>query len=114
MPLAKLRRTDGPSECLGRTPPHTGRIEQQESEATMPIVYIPAAMRALTGGESKVSVGGETLREVLDRLDEAHPGLKSRLVDGDRLVAGLAVFVDGSVPAGGLRARVGADAEIYF
>jgi molybdopterin synthase sulfur carrier subunit len=80
----------------------------------MPIVYIPAAMRALTGGESKVTVGGETLREVLDRLDEAHPGLKTRLVDGERLAAGLAVFVDGAVPAGGLRARVGPDAEIYF
>ena len=51
---------------------------------------------------------------VLDRLDEAHPGLKNRLVDGDRMASGMAVFVDGAVPTTGLRTKLSPDAEIYF
>jgi molybdopterin synthase sulfur carrier subunit len=77
-------------------------------------VHIPAALRGLTDGQVKVTVPGETLREVLDRLDETYPGIKSRLVSRDRMAPGMAVFVDGAVPAGGLRAKVGPDAEIYF
>lgn len=80
----------------------------------MPIVHIPAALRTLTGGEVTVTVPGETLREVLDRLDELHPGIKSRLVQGERPAPGLAVFVDGAVPAAGLRAKLSPDSEIYF
>ena len=64
----------------------------------MPVVYIPAPLRTLTGGETKVTVEGGTLREVLDRLDAVYPGLKNRLVDGDRMASGMAVFVDGAVP----------------
>jgi hypothetical protein len=62
----------------------------------------------------QVTVPGETLREVLDRLDEAHPGLKERLVAGDRMAPGMAVFVNGAIPQGGLRARLSPDAEIHF
>jgi molybdopterin converting factor small subunit len=80
----------------------------------MAIVHIPAALRGLTGGAVTVSVPGETLREVLDRLDESHPGIKARLVAGDRMAPGMAVFVDGAVPSGGLRARLSPDAEIHF
>jgi sulfur-carrier protein len=80
----------------------------------MAVVYIPAALRTLTGGETKVSVPGETLREVLDGLDAAYPGLKGRLVEGERMAPGLAVFVDGAVPATGLRAKLSPDAEIHF
>jgi molybdopterin synthase sulfur carrier subunit len=77
-------------------------------------VHIPAPLRTLTGGETRVSVPGETLREVLDRLDEAYPGLKARLVDGERMAPGLAVFVDGEVPTTGLRTKLSPNAEIYF
>jgi sulfur-carrier protein len=77
-------------------------------------VHIPAPLRSLTGGETKVTVPGETLREVLDRLEEAYPGLKARLVAGERMAPGLAVFVDGAVPSAGLRAKLSPDAEVYF
>jgi molybdopterin converting factor small subunit len=80
----------------------------------MATVHIPAALRGLTGGETRVSVPGETLREILDRLDEAHPGLKARLAEGDRVASGLAAFVNGTLVTEGLRARVAPDAEIYF
>ena len=80
----------------------------------MAVVYIPAPLRALTGGEKEVSVPGESLREVLDWLDEAYSGLKQRLVQGDRMAPGMAVFVDGAAPAAGLRTKISPDAEIYF
>jgi molybdopterin converting factor small subunit len=80
----------------------------------MATVHIPAALRGLTGGETQVTVPGETLREVLDRLDEAHPGLKARLSEGERVAAGLAAFVDGTLVTSGLRAKVQADSEIHF
>jgi molybdopterin synthase sulfur carrier subunit len=77
-------------------------------------VHIPAALRTLTGGETQVTVPGETVREVLDRLGETYPGLKDRLVQGEKLAPGLAVFVDGAIPAKGLRAPVSPNSEIYF
>lgn len=80
----------------------------------MATVHIPAPLRALTGGEKEVSVSSESLRELLDRLDERYPGLKERLVQGDRMAPGMAVFVDGALPAAGLRTRLSPDAEIYF
>ena len=80
----------------------------------MAVVYIPAALRALTGGETKVTVEGDTLRAVLDGLDAIYPGLKSRLVEGERMAPGMAVFVDGAAPTTGLRTKLSADAEIYF
>ena len=80
----------------------------------MAIVHIPAAMRSLTGGEVRVSIPGETLREVMDGLEARYPGLRDRLLDGEKLKAGLAVFVNGEIPSAGLRARLSPEAEIYF
>jgi len=80
----------------------------------MGLVHIPCPLRTVTGGETTVSIPGDTLREVLDRLGEAYPGLKERLVQGDRMAPGMAVFVDGAVPAAGLRAKLSPNAEIYF
>jgi sulfur-carrier protein len=77
-------------------------------------VHIPAPLRTFTGGDTTVAIPGETLREVLDRLDEAYPGIKERLVQGDRMAPGMAVFVDGATPAAGLRAKLSPEAEIYF
>jgi molybdopterin converting factor small subunit len=80
----------------------------------MPLVHIPAALRSLTAGETEVTVPGVTLREVLDRLDEAYPGIKARLVQGEKMAPGIAIFVDGAIPPKGLRAPVSPDTEIYF
>ena len=45
------------------------------------IVRIPAALRTLTGGADEVKGAGNTVGEVIDDLDERHPGLKDRLLD---------------------------------
>ena len=80
----------------------------------MATVHLPAPLRSLAGGASSVSVSGGTVGEVIDQLDQAHPGLRDRLVQGDRLRPGLAVFVDDQRPLGGLRAKVGPDSAVYI
>jgi len=44
-------------------------------------VRVPTILRTYTGGESEVTAGGSTLKEVLDSLDETYPGIKGRIVD---------------------------------
>ena len=45
-------------------------------------IHIPQIFRKHTGGAKTVVVEGQTLREVLDSLDKAYPGLRDRLLDG--------------------------------
>ena len=71
-------------------------------------------MRELTGGQSKVEVPGDTVREVVDALEVRFPGLHDRLVEDDRLRSGLAVFVDGANSRRRLRAKVAPESELYF
>jgi sulfur-carrier protein len=44
-------------------------------------VRIPTTLRPITGGASQVELEAGTLREVLDRLNDAHPGFRDRLFD---------------------------------
>lgn len=44
-------------------------------------VRIPTTLRTLTAGASEVSVEGSTVAEVLDALEQAHPGFRDRLLD---------------------------------
>ncbi|MGH3425538.1 MAG: MoaD/ThiS family protein [Nocardioidaceae bacterium] len=44
-------------------------------------VRIPTILRTYTGGESEVSAEGDTLTAVIDSLESAYPGLKTRVVD---------------------------------
>lgn len=61
-----------------------------------------------------VSASGSTLGELIESLDSQYPGLKARLVEGERLRSGLAVFVNGIQIPSRLNARIAADADIYF
>jgi molybdopterin synthase sulfur carrier subunit len=80
----------------------------------MPTVNIPAAMRPLTNGEYRVEAGGATLADVIANLEAAFPGISSRIIEGDGLRPGMAVFVDGVQSTSGLRTRLKEDSEIYF
>ncbi len=44
-------------------------------------VRVPTILRTYTGGASEVTAEGSTLAEVLDALEAAHPGIRSRIVD---------------------------------
>lgn len=43
-------------------------------------VRIPTILRKHTGGAKAVEAKGVTLREVIDQLDENHPGLKGAIL----------------------------------
>jgi molybdopterin synthase sulfur carrier subunit len=80
----------------------------------LPVVWIPSLLRELTNGERSVSVGGETVGELIKNLDTLHPGIKERLCDGDRLRPSIAVIVDGSTSTLKLRQRLDEASEVHF
>ena len=80
----------------------------------MPVVWIPPLMRSLTEGQETVEVPGNSIRELVDALDERYPGIKDRLCDGDQLRPGITVTVDGTLSYKGLRERVEAHSEVHF
>ncbi|OIV37068.1 molybdopterin synthase sulfur carrier subunit [Mangrovactinospora gilvigrisea] len=44
-------------------------------------VRIPTILRTYTGGRSEVPADGGTLAEVLDALENSHPGIRARILD---------------------------------
>lgn len=80
----------------------------------MPLVHIPALLAGLTGGRSLVEVPGTTVREVIDNLERAWPGLRERLVDQDRLRPNIRVSVDGRISRLGLLEGLSPSSEIHF
>lgn len=47
----------------------------------MATVQIPSSLRKYTAGESAVSIEGQNVRELLDNLESAHPGIKERICE---------------------------------
>ncbi len=80
----------------------------------MATVFIPSLMRNLTGGGEKVEVPGSTVRQIVDNLERAYPGVKDRLVENNRIRRGIAVSVDGVTSTMGLLEKVGEDSEVHF
>ena len=80
----------------------------------MAVVHIPSPMRELTGGESRVTVAGTTVGEIVSALEARFPGIRDRLLEDDRLQPGLNVFVDGETQRSGLRAKVTEASEVFF
>jgi molybdopterin converting factor small subunit len=80
----------------------------------LPEVWIPALLRDLTGGQQKISVPGDTVRQVIENLEASYPGVKERLLDGDRLRPSIAVAVDGEISALKLRHRLAESSEVHF
>jgi molybdopterin converting factor small subunit len=81
----------------------------------MPVVHVPAALRALSGEQAQIEVEGETLRQVFRALEDGWPELAARIVEDGRLRTDIAVAIDGSIlEGGGLVQPVRADAEIYL
>ena len=80
----------------------------------MAIVWIPSFLRDLTAGRETLVVPGRTVGQVVDALDERHPGFRDRVCEGSQLRPEIAVHVDGKVAQLGLRAPVGEDSEVQF
>lgn len=80
----------------------------------MATVFIPSLMQKLTDGETRVTVAGQSVREIVNNLDEMYPGTKERLVDKFKIKTGITVAVDGEISPIGILAKVGDDSEIHF
>ena len=80
----------------------------------MPIVGVPSLLRHLTQGQRSVSVEGNTVRQVIENLDQIYPGIKDRLCDGDRLRASISVVIDGHTSMLKLRHRLHESSEVHF
>ncbi|MCS7087302.1 MAG: MoaD/ThiS family protein [Thermoflexales bacterium] len=80
----------------------------------MAVVWIPPLLRSLTNNQARVVAEGDTVQRVLEDLERRYPGLKARLLDGDRLKPNFALVVDGVASRQGLRHPVRPESEIHF
>jgi sulfur-carrier protein len=81
----------------------------------MAVVWIPALLQSLTGGDRTATIPGATLREVINNLDTRYPGMKDRLLDDDgHLRPEIAAAIDGETEHWGLLEPVREDAEVHF
>ncbi|MCH8087773.1 MAG: MoaD/ThiS family protein [Chloroflexi bacterium] len=80
----------------------------------MATVFIPSLMRKLTGGQDRVQVPGATVRQVIDNLDQAYPGIKERLMENGRLKPTFTIAIDGDASRLGILEKVGENSEVHF
>jgi len=59
-------------------------------------------------------VEGDTVRQVIDNLDDLYPGIKDRLCEDDRLRPSIAIIVDGHTSTLKLRHRLKESSEVHF
>jgi molybdopterin synthase sulfur carrier subunit len=80
----------------------------------MTTVRIPTPLRSLTGGNEQVEVPGATLREAIDALEKAHPGIKDRVLDekGVRRFINIYVGDEDSRFLDGLDTKLSSNSEI--
>jgi molybdopterin converting factor small subunit len=80
----------------------------------MATVYIPTLLQPAAGGASRIDVPGASVRQIIANLEQLHPGIQAKLLDGDRLRPNLSVAVDGEVSPIGLMESVLPDSEVHF
>ena len=80
----------------------------------MPLVFIPAQLRGLTGGEAQIELPAGSVREVVEALEVRFPGIKERLCQRDELAPGLQLSIDHVMSSRGLRAKLGPKSEVHF
>lgn len=80
----------------------------------MATVFIPSLIKDLTGGQTRLSVPGSSVREVIAELEHRFPGIEGRLVEEGRLRPGMSVAVDSVVSRAGLRHPLSETSEVHF
>lgn len=81
----------------------------------MAVVFVPSLLRKHTNGADKVVVPGATLRQVINNLGQAYPGIQGELVDDEgQIKPGIAVAIDGETSHMGLLERLREDSEVHF
>ena len=77
-------------------------------------VFVPYALRKLTGGESNVRMPGKTLGELIKNLEEAYPGISEQLLQDGKLKPGLAAVCGHAPTRQGLLQKLEDDTEVHF
>ena len=80
----------------------------------MATLFVPPSLRHLTGGERRITVRSANVRALVDDLEQAHPGFRDSLVDGDSLRPGLAIAINGVASSDGLLAKIPEGAEVHI
>lgn len=52
----------------------------------MPSIRVPSALRTFTGGNADVETTATTVRDAIADLDNRHPGIAARILDGSGAV----------------------------
>jgi molybdopterin synthase sulfur carrier subunit len=80
----------------------------------MATVWIPALLRGLTEGRESLQVPGNSVRQIIDNLENLYPGIRARLVGDDELRPGIAVAINSQLVQGGLAQPVPENCEVHF
>ncbi|MFA7296167.1 MAG: MoaD/ThiS family protein [Dehalococcoidia bacterium] len=80
----------------------------------MAMVFIPALMRPVAGGKDRVEIEGRTLREIVENLEKAYPGMKALLVADGQIQDGIALAVNGEPSEVGLMMEVPDGGEVQI
>ncbi len=58
-------------------------------------IHIPGALRSYTGQQTEVEVGGATLAQALDALDQRFPGIRFRIItEQDTVRPHIRIFIN--------------------
>ena len=80
----------------------------------MAVVFIPSLMQELSNGKERVVVEGNTVRQVIENLEQSYPGFRERLIDQNRVKPNIAVAIDGEITPLGLIGKVSEASEVHF
>jgi len=80
----------------------------------MPEVWMSTRMQRIAGGLERIQVLGGTVRQVVNNLEEAYPGMKDVLCIDNEIDPAIAVVIDGETSNLGMLDRVNEDSEIHF
>jgi molybdopterin converting factor small subunit len=71
-------------------------------------VLIWSSLRSHTGGKANLQIEAKTVREMLDKLSDAHPGLKPQIQRG------VSVSIDGVIYRDGWLETLKPDSEVVL
>ena len=71
-------------------------------------------MQELSNGKERVIVEGNTVRQIIESLENTYPGFRERLIDQHRIKPNIAVAIDGEITPLGLIGKVSETSEVHF